>query len=184
MKPIVLDRDGVINVDSDHYIKSAEEWQPIPGSIEAIAALSQAGFHVFVATNQSGLGRGLFQTKHLEEMNNKLFSLVERAGGKVTHVEFCPHTPMDNCECRKPKTGLLTQIEQKFLCSLVNSYFVGDSVRDIQAALSYGCKPVLVKTGKGKVAVNTLSDLGLSGFLVFEDLAAAADHIIGAETNE
>lgn len=181
MKPIVLDRDGVINIDSDDYVKSAEEWLPIPGSIKAIAALSRAGFDIFIATNQSGLGRGLYSPLSLEQMHSKFLTLVEEAGGKIGGIVFCPHTPEDNCECRKPKTGLLKEIESKFACRLANAFFVGDSTRDIQAALAYGCKPVLVKTGKGRQSIVKLNELGIIDFLVFDDLASAARFIINAE---
>lgn len=178
MKPIVLDRDGVINLDSDAYIKSADEWIPIPGSIEAIAILSRAGFDVFIATNQSGIGRGLFTHQTLQEMHEKLSLLVTRAGGSIAGIFFCPHSPENDCNCRKPRTGLLRQIEEKFSCNLADAYFIGDSVRDIQAAVSFGCKPVLVKTGKGERSIPKLHDLGLDSFLVFEDLAAAAQCIV------
>jgi D-glycero-D-manno-heptose 1,7-bisphosphate phosphatase len=184
MKPIVLDRDGVINVDSDDYVKTAAEWVPIPGSIEAIAKLSQAGYDVFVATNQSGLGRELFTLQDLTEMHEKFLQLVTRSGGKVTAVCYCPHTPSDNCDCRKPKTGLLAQIEADHGCNLAGAYFIGDSVRDIQAGASFGCKPILVKTGKGEMAVSTLAKLGLSDFLVFNDLADAVAFITSTDANE
>lgn len=180
MKPIVLDRDGVINVDSADYIKSAEEWIPIPQSIEAIALLSRAGFDVFIATNQSGVGRALFTLQELNAMHEKFLQQVEAAGGAVAGIAYCPHTPADNCDCRKPKTGLLTQIEERFSCDLKDAYFIGDSVRDIQAAISYGCKPALVTTGKGISAVDTLSRLGITDFLLFSDLASAARFIISA----
>jgi D-glycero-D-manno-heptose 1,7-bisphosphate phosphatase len=184
MKPIVLDRDGVINIDSDDYIKSAEEWVPIAGSIEAIAVLSQAGFDIFVATNQSGVGRGLFTLNDLQKMHAKFTRLVTQAGGKAVEIFYCPHTPLDNCDCRKPKTGLLTQIEANFDCKLNGAYFIGDSVRDIQAAASFGCKPILVKTGKGELAILKLAKLGLSDFMVFDDLASAAIFITNVDANE
>lgn len=180
----MLDRDGVINVDSADYIKSAEEWIPIPQSIEAIAMLSSAGFDVFVATNQSGVGRELFTLQELNAMHDKFLRQVQAAGGSVTGIVYCPHTPTDNCDCRKPKTGLLTQIEERFFCDLSNAYFIGDSARDIQAAISYGCKPALVTTGKGISAIDTLSDLGITDFLVFSDLASAARFIVSAPNDE
>ena len=184
MKPIVLYRDGVINVDSDAYIKSADEWVPIPGSIEAIASLSQAGFDVYVATNQSGLGRALFTKQALDKMHAKFLGLVENAGGKVAGIVFCPHRPEDSCDCRKPKTGLLTQIEKQFSCVLKGAFFIGDSVRDIQSAIDYGCRPILVRTGKGELSIDKLSKLGIMDHLVFDDLECAANFVVGADLHE
>ncbi len=181
MKPIVLDRDGVINIDSDAYIKSVDEWVPIPGSIEAIALLYRAGFQVFVATNQSGLGRQLFSPLDLEQMHSKFLDLVSEAGGKVAGIVFCPHIPEDNCDCRKPETGLLTQIESQFFCNLSNAFFIGDSVRDILAAKNYGCRPVLVKTGKGIQSIDKLNELGITDHLLFDDLRTAAKFIVDTD---
>jgi D-glycero-D-manno-heptose 1,7-bisphosphate phosphatase len=178
MRPIILDRDGVINVDSEAYVKSANEWIPIPGSIEAIARLSHAGFSVFIATNQSGIGRGLFSEHDLALMHEKLRRLVENAGGHVQGICFCPHRPDDNCNCRKPKTGLLTAIENQFNCKLKNAYFIGDSVKDLQAATSHGCKPVLVKTGKGLESVKTLENLNHINYTVYADLNHAVSEIL------
>jgi D-glycero-D-manno-heptose 1,7-bisphosphate phosphatase len=178
MKIAILDRDGVINQDSDVYIKSSEEWIPIDGSIQAIADLCIAGFKVVVATNQSGLGRKLFSNEDLTSIHSKLRQLVERAGGQISGIFYCPHLPSDNCNCRKPKTGLLKKIEHEFQCSLKASPFIGDSVRDIQAALSHGCRPMVVKTGNGKSTLAELKRLGVNDFVVFENLAEAADSII------
>ena len=178
MKIVILDRDGVINQDSDAYIKSPEEWIPIDGSIQAIADLCIAGFKVVVATNQSGLGRKLFSNDDLTSMHSKLRELVEHANGKISGIFYCPHLPSDHCNCRKPKTGLLEKIEQDLRCSLKASPFIGDSVRDIQAALNHGCKPVLVKTGNGNNAFTELKALGVNDFDVFSNLAEAAESII------
>lgn len=184
MKPIVLDRDGVINIDSDTYIKSADEWIPIPGSIEAIASLSRAGFDVYIATNQSGIGRALFSQQDLDQMHDKLLNQVAQAGGKVKGIAFCPHVPEANCNCRKPKTGLLSQLESLFSCRLKDAFFVGDSVKDIQAAISFGCNPVLVRTGKGEESIAKLINLGITEHKVFDNLDNAAKYIIGASQHE
>jgi len=176
---VILDRDGVINEDSDDYIKSVDEWIPLPGSIDAIAKLSRAGFDVVVATNQSGLGRGLFTLDDLEAMHQKLVGLVEDAGGRIAGIFYCPHVPEDDCDCRKPKPGLIDAIAEVMGEAVVGCPIVGDSLRDLQAGTARGCKPILVTTGKG---AQTLTKLGAdpicSATIVVADLAAAADHII------
>ena len=149
-KLIILDRDGVINQDSDDYVKSLEEWIPIGGSCEAIADLSKAGYTIAVATNQSGLARGYFSVDVLEAMHGRMNALVEEAGGKITTIKYCPHGPEDACDCRKPLPGLVNQIEAELGISANGAYFIGDSLRDLQAGLTKGCKPVLVMTGKGE----------------------------------
>jgi D-glycero-D-manno-heptose 1,7-bisphosphate phosphatase len=177
MKLIILDRDGVINEDSDQYIKNENEWVALPGSIEAIAALSLAGFKVYIATNQSGLGRGLFTENDLKAMHDKLQRLVTERGGSIAGIFYCPHTPDEGCDCRKPETGLLLQIQDSVGRSLVGAPMIGDSLRDLQAGVTVGCKPVLVKTGKGKRTWRQIvdSDLPLKSDLqVFETLADAA----------
>ena len=179
MKIIVLDRDGVINRDSDDYIKSAEELVPINGSIEAIAKLSNAGFTVTVATNQSGLARGLFDEEKLSEMHHLLCSMVEAAGGSIDGIFYCPHHPDDGCACRKPKTGLLEQIEREFGCRLKGCYFVGDSLKDIQAARAFECQPILVRTGKGQITEQALLQEGVNDVRVFDSLADAVPSILG-----
>ena len=170
---IILDRDGVINEDSDNYIKSVEEWIPISGSIEAIALLSNAGFRIAVATNQSGLGRGLFELDDLEAMHEKLCTLVEEAEGHIDGIFYCPHTPDENCSCRKPATGLLDAIEDELGLPVKEAWFVGDAMRDLIAAVDKQCVPVLVKTGKGKKTLRELEssdkDL-LTKTRVFQDL--------------
>ena len=148
MKLLILDRDGVINEDSDEFIKNADEWIPIPGSIDAIAKLSKQ-FTVYIATNQSGLGRGLFKLPQLEAMHEKLNNLVQSRGGRIEEIFYCPHRPEDNCACRKPKPGLLLQIARHAGCSLESVPVVGDSLRDLEAAIAVGAKPILVMTGKG-----------------------------------
>ena len=179
----MLDRDGVINRDSDSFIKSPDEFRPLPGSIEAIADLSLAGYRVAVATNQSGLARGLFDEATLAAIHNKLTRLVEGQGGKIDGIFICPHGPGENCRCRKPATGLLEQVEAAFGCKLRDCWFVGDSLRDLLAARSHGCRPVLVRTGNGSRTENLLENNGLSTALVFDDLRLAASTLLrGAAT--
>ena len=149
MPLLILDRDGVINHDSDQYIRELADWIPIPGSIEAIVALSQAGYRVAIATNQSGLSRGYFTLDTLEEIHAELYRQVEEAGGSIAGIFYCPHLPGEGCSCRKPGTGLLQAIERELGESAANAFFVGDSFKDLQAAQAYGCQPILVRTGKG-----------------------------------
>jgi D-glycero-D-manno-heptose 1,7-bisphosphate phosphatase len=146
---IILDRDGVINHDSDNYIKSVEEWQPIEKSCEAIAKLTQANYQVAVATNQSGLARGYFNEETLSKMHDKMCALIRQAGGEISTIKYCPHGPNVQCDCRKPKAGLIDQIELELNVSAKGAYFVGDSLSDLQAATKKKCIPILVKTGKG-----------------------------------
>lgn len=157
MKTIILDRDGVINQDSDAYIKSPEEWVPIPGSLEAIAKLSQAGYHILVATNQSGVSRGLFDAEVLAAIHNKMENAIQSQGGKLDGIYYCPHTPDENCSCRKPKPGLLLKIQEDLNLDLHQTIMVGDSLKDLQAAVAVGAKPVLVLTGKGTKTVQQLA---------------------------
>ena len=176
-KLIILDRDGVINEDSDNYIKSVDEWQPLPGSIEAIARLQKAGFTVAVATNQSGIARDYFSVDILNAMHEKMHNLLAEAGGtSVDSIKFCPHGPDDHCLCRKPLPGMVTEILQEQGNTASESWVVGDSLRDLQAGQAAGCKVGLVKTGKG---MRTLSKgEGLDNVPVFENLAAFTDFII------
>ncbi len=181
MKLVILDRDGVINEDSDEYVKSADEWQAIAGSCEAIAHLHQAGWTVAVATNQSGLGRGLFDLDDLEAMHAKMSELVEAAGGVIAGVFYCPHTPDEGCDCRKPRTGLIGAIEHELATSASGAFFVGDSLKDLQAGHTKGCQPLLVKTGKGKRTLASLAGKPQPEFKnlpVFDNLAAAAQYIL------
>lgn len=156
---IILDRDGVINRDSENFIKSADEWIPIEGSIEAIAGLSRRGYRIVVITNQSGVGRGLFDLNALNAMHEKMLSLVQQAGGNLEGVFYCPHAPEDNCTCRKPQITLFNEVEEKFGISLAGAHAVGDSRRDLEAAIRKQCKPVLVLTGKGKKTQAQLNSL-------------------------
>jgi D-glycero-D-manno-heptose 1,7-bisphosphate phosphatase len=149
MKLIILDRDGTINHDSDDFIKSPEEWRPLPGALEAIARLNHAGWRVVVASNQSGLGRGLFDLATLNAVHTKMFKLLAAVGGKIDAVFYCPHTPQDQCACRKPQAGLFQQIEERFSVDMAGVHAVGDSLRDAQAAAAVGCPTHLVLTGKG-----------------------------------
>ena len=176
MKLIVLDRDGVINHDSDEFIKSPDEWKPIPGSLEAIARLTQLGYHVVVATNQSGVGRGLFDMDTLNAIHDKMSKSVAHAGGRIDAVFFCPHTNGDECECRKPKAGMLIDIANRFNTDPEGLPVVGDALRDLQAAVAVGAQPILVLTGKGK---KTQADPNLpKNTRIFANLAAVAESFI------
>lgn len=179
MKIIVLDRDGVINHDSDNYIKSVEEFIPIDHSISAIVRLCEAGFKVVVATNQSGLARNYFDDERLSEMHHLLCTIVEKAGGVIDGIFYCPHHPNDGCSCRKPGTGLLQQIEKEFACKLQGCYFVGDSLQDIEAARAFGCNPILVRTGKGLITEQLLNESNDFSVPTDDDLSAAVSRILG-----
>jgi D-glycero-D-manno-heptose 1,7-bisphosphate phosphatase len=179
LKLIVLDRDGVINHDSDQFIKSPEEWRALPGSLEAIARLNQAGYRVVVATNQSGVGRGLFGMTTLTEIHEKMFKALAQAGGRIDAVFYCPHAADSNCDCRKPKPGMLEQIGSRFGVDMKDVPAIGDGLRDLQAAHAVGARPVLVMTGKGE---RTLSaDKLPPGTAVFPDLAFAVTAILAGE---
>jgi D-glycero-D-manno-heptose 1,7-bisphosphate phosphatase len=175
-KLIILDRDGVINFDSAQFIKSPTEWKPLPGSIDAIARLNQAGYRVVVATNQSGIGRGLFDMATLAAINDKMVEMVFRQGGRIDAIFFCPHTADDKCHCRKPNTGMFEDIAARFKVGLEGVPTIGDSLRDLQAGVKVGCLPMLVLTGKGK---KTKEAGGLpKGTKVFNDLADAVRHLV------
>ena len=178
MKLLILDRDGVINEDSDAYIKSLAEWIPIPGSIEAIARLSRAGWTVAVATNQSGLARGYYDEATLEAMHARLRQLVAGQGGEVGLIVHCPHGPDDGCACRKPLPGLLEQIAAHYDVALDGVWFVGDSPGDISAARAVACQPVLVRSGKGE---RTLAAGVPEDVKIFDNLAALAAHLLAEE---
>ena len=176
MKLIILDRDGVINFDSDQFIKSPDEWKPIPGSLEAIARLSREGWRVVVATNQSGLARGLFEMATLNAIHAKMHKAVGQAGGRIEAVFYCPHSAEMECSCRKPKPGLFEEIATRYGRDLRDVPAVGDSLRDLLAAASVGARPLLVKTGKGK---KTLAAGGLpEDTPVFDDLRAAVEYLL------
>ncbi len=176
MKLVILDRDGVINKDSDAYIKHPDEWIPIAGSLDAIARLNHAGYRVVVATNQSGLGRGLFNIDQLNAIHQKMFDLLSQQGGHIDSIFFCPHRPDENCSCRKPEPGLLLEIASRLDIDLSEAVFIGDSLKDIQAARSAGAKYALVLTGNGKATSSQLKDS--DNIPVYTDLAAAADALI------
>lgn len=175
MKLVILDRDGVINHDSEQFIKSPEEWKPIPGSLEGIARLNQWGYRVLVATNQSGVGRGLFDMDTLNAIHEKMHKAVMQAGGRIDAVFFCPHAAEEKCNCRKPKPGLMRQIAERYNTDLTGVPSVGDSLRDLQAAVAVGAQPYLVLTGKGE---KTRKDADLpAGTLIFPTLGAFAAHL-------
>jgi D-glycero-D-manno-heptose 1,7-bisphosphate phosphatase len=175
MKLVILDRDGTINHDSDDYIKSPKEWRPIEGSLEGIARLAQAGYRIVVATNQSGIARGLFDTATLIAIHDTLQRAAAQAGGRVDAFFFCPHAADSACACRKPQPGMLLEVARRFNIALKDTYMVGDALRDAQAAAAAGARPVLVLTGHGRRAQ---SEGGLPpGTAVFENLAAFARHL-------
>ena len=176
MKLVILDRDGVINYDSDQYIKSPGEWKPMPGSLEAIAKLTQAGYKVVIASNQSGIDRGLFDMDTLNAIHDKMHRAVQSLGGRIDAVFYCPHTSESKCSCRKPKPGMFLRIGACFNTDLSEAFVIGDSLRDLQPAASVGARPVLVLTGKGGVT-QAEGDLP-EGTLIFSDLAAAVEHIL------
>lgn len=176
MKLVILDRDGVINEDSEAFIKSPLEWRPIPGSLEAIAQLNQNGYRVVVATNQSGIGRSLFDMQALNAIHTKMHRALASVGARIEAIFVCPHTAADHCDCRKPKPGLLHQIANRFGMDLAGTPVVGDSERDLAAGAALGCRVILVQTGKG---AQTLARGNLpSGTTVFANLAGAVDHLL------
>lgn len=176
-KIIVLDRDGVINYDSDDYIKSADEWRPLPGSVEAIARLCAAGYRVAVISNQSGIGRGLLDVAALERIHAKMVAHVAAAGGRLDGIYYCPHTPDDSCECRKPKPGLLRELVADVgLTSLEGVPFIGDKASDLELALAVGARGILVRSGKGTEAAAALGEA--AEVEIYDDLAAAVDALL------
>lgn len=179
MRLIILGRDGVINEDSDTHIKSPAEWVPLPGSLEAIARLNHEGWRVVVATNQSGLARGLFDIDALMRIHEKMQRAVAQYGGAIDAVFFCPHGPEDHCRCRKPKPGLLEDIGMRLRVDLRGVPTVGDSRQDLEAAVQVGALPILVRTGKGQQTI--AHGTGLLDVPVFDDLAAVADALLDGE---
>ncbi len=176
MKLVILDRDGVINVDSDAFIKSPDEWKPIAGSLEAIAKLNHSGYRVVVCSNQSGIGRGLLDMAALNAINDKMYRALAQLSGRIDALFYCPHPAEANCACRKPKPGMFEDIAQRFNTDLTGVPSVGDSLRDLQASAVVGCQPILVLTGKGK---KTQAAGGLPEHTrVYEDLATAVRAII------
>lgn len=181
MKLVILDRDGTINHEREDYIKSADEWVPLPGALEAIARLNHAGWHVVVATNQSGIGRGLFDMAAMNAMHAKMHQMLARQGGRVDAVFFCPHTPEDLCTCRKPQPGLFKMIGERFNVALEKVPMVGDLPRDVLAAQSVGCEPHLVRTGQA--ASMTEPELvalrkQVPDLTIHPDLSSFADFVI------
>jgi D-glycero-D-manno-heptose 1,7-bisphosphate phosphatase len=187
IKIIILDRDGTINEDRDDYVKSPEEWEPIPGALEAIARLNHAGWHTVVASNQSGIGRGLFDMAALNAMHLKMHQLLAKQGGRIDAVFFCPHTPDDNCDCRKPLPGLFKQIGERYGVDLEDVPVVGDVLRDLQAGAAAGCVPHLVRTGKAaRMSEDEIDALcaQVPGTTVHADLNAFADWLIRHERED
>jgi D-glycero-D-manno-heptose 1,7-bisphosphate phosphatase len=183
MKLCILDRDGTINEDSEEFVKSPAEWQPLPGALEAIARINHAGWHVVVVTNQSGLGRGLFDVSSLNAMHAKMHDMLAAVGGRIDAIFYCPHTPEDNCNCRKPKSGLYEQIAERYGLDLRGMPTVGDSVRDLVAGTAVGCVPHLVLTGKAAIHRGQELPAGFpEGTLVHEDLAAFAQHLVSQDS--
>ena len=175
-KLVILDRDGVINYDSDEYVKSVDEWIELPGSMQALAKLTKAGYKIAVATNQSGISRGYFSEETLTAMHKKMEDLATAAGAKFDYIAYCPHGPDDNCDCRKPLPGLIDQIESALNVSAKDSFMVGDSLRDLQAGQAKGMKAVLVLTGKGQRTQD--KGIGLEGVPTFKDLNDFVDHLL------
>ncbi len=177
-KYVLLDRDGVINYDSELYIKSPDEWIPYPGSLEAIAQLTDESFNIVVITNQSGVGQGLYDLSTLEKIHYKMNTLVEQSGGKIHSILYCPHHPNAGCDCRKPKPGLLHQLADQCKIDFTRTYFVGDALRDIEASLAVNAQPILVKTGKGSRTLSENPDLTTP---IFNDLYDATQFILSQQ---
>jgi D-glycero-D-manno-heptose 1,7-bisphosphate phosphatase len=187
MKLVILDRDGTINEDRDDYVKSAAEWVPIPGALEAIARLNHAGWHTVIATNQAGLGRGLFDMVTLNAIHGRMNRELATFGGRIDAVFFCPHKPEDGCTCRKPLPGLLTTIGERYGVDLHETYMVGDSLRDLQAGVAVGCAPHLVRTGKGaRLDAAALRALAaeIPHAVVHADLAEFAHQLVQRERHQ
>ena len=185
MKLVILDRDGVINIDSVNFIKNPNEWIAIPSSLDAIAFLNQSGFRVALATNQSGIARGLFDMVTLNSIHDKMHRALALVGGRIDALFYCPHAADDHCNCRKPKTGMIEDIGRRFSIELNKIYGIGDAYRDLQAFADAGCKPILVRTGKGEetLAQAYNADKPLpKNTLVFADLNEAVQHIIAEES--
>ncbi len=177
MKLIILDQNGVINQCSHTFIKSPDEWKPIPGSLEAIARLTHLGYRVVIASNQSGIGRGLVDMNTFTAINDKMYKAVNQAGGHIDAIFFCPHTIVDECTCRKPKIGMIDEITQRYCVDIKNVSMIGDSLKDLQAAATVGASPILVLTGKGKKTQS--EEILPAGTLVFDNLTKAVDALVG-----
>lgn len=174
---VMIDRDGVINEDSTEFVKSVAEWRPIAGSLEAIAALHRAGWRVAVVTNQSGVGRGLYDAATLARIHEHMRERVRAAGGELAGVYYCPHVPEDHCACRKPQPGMFRQLERELGVAVAGAPYIGDRLSDVEAAEAVGARPLLVRTGSGAA---TEALLGPRRVAVFDDLAAAARSLLGA----
>jgi D-glycero-D-manno-heptose 1,7-bisphosphate phosphatase len=179
VKAVILDRDGVVNHDSEQFIKSPDEWKPIPGSLEAIARLNRAGYRVIVATNQSGIGRGLFDAETLVRIHEKMHKALAQVGGRIDAVFYCPHSAEADCACRKPRPGMLLEIGRRFNLDLTGVPCVGDSQRDLEAAVAVGALPILVLTGKGERT--HAKGLMPPGTLVFPDLAFTVSALLAGQ---
>jgi D-glycero-D-manno-heptose 1,7-bisphosphate phosphatase len=181
-KLIILDRDGVINFDQESFIKSPAEWVPIKGSLEAIARLNQADYRVVIATNQSGISRGIYDISTLNAINQKMHAAALAVGAEIDSIFFCPHSASDNCDCRKPRAGMFHAIAKRYDVKLKGVPSVGDSLRDLQASFISGCTPYLALSGKGKA---TLEKGGLPpGTMAYSDLAAVVDHLLNVADND
>ena len=181
---IILDRDGVINHNRRDHVKSPEEWEALPGSIDAVARLCRAGYRVAIATNQSGVARGLFSINTLNRIHRKMLDQLQPAGGEIAAIFFCPHISADNCDCRKPNPGMFLEIADRLKCDLRKTFALGDSLRDLQAAQRAGAKPVLVESGDGMQTVRALTELknaALKDVPVYKNLAAFTDHLLAAK---
>ncbi|NOZ11955.1 MAG: D-glycero-beta-D-manno-heptose 1,7-bisphosphate 7-phosphatase [Gammaproteobacteria bacterium] len=178
MRLVILDRDGVINEDSDDFIKSPEEWLPIPGSLEAITRLCREDYRVVLATNQSGIARGLFDMDTLNQIHLRMLDQIRQKGGEIDAIFFCPHGPDDHCDCRKPKAGMFRDIADRLHINMTGVPAVGDSLRDIQAARAVNALPVLVRTGKGQKTLDNMSKHEAKGVVVFEDLYGFSEALL------
>jgi len=172
---VMVDRDGVINEDSDAYIKSVAEWRPIAGSLEAIGALTRGGYRVAVVTNQSGVGRGLLDEAALAAIHEHMLAAVRAAGGELAGIYYCPHTPDANCDCRKPRPGLFKKLESELGLSVRDAPYIGDKLSDVEAAEAVGARPILVRTGRGLAAERKAVARGVA---VFDDLSSAASSLL------
>jgi D-glycero-D-manno-heptose 1,7-bisphosphate phosphatase len=173
---IILDRDGVINYDSDFYIKSPDEFHTVPGSLEAIAKLNKAGYQVLVATNQSGIARGLYTVEMLEKIHAKLHSQLAEVGGKIQEIFYCPHHPDEDCPCRKPKPGMFHQIQEKYALDFSETYFIGDTITDVHVANAVGCKPMLILSIKGQKTLEKHPEV--AKYPHYANLAEAVESIL------
>jgi len=181
MKLIILDRDGVINEDSDEFIKSPEEWIPIPGSLKAISRLYRNGYRVVVISNQSGIARGLFDVDELNRIHSKMIHEVQEKGGQIDSILFCPHGPNDGCNCRKPRSGMFEELAERLQIKLNGVISIGDTERDIVAARGAEARPVLVRSGKGERTLASADPANLEGVPVYDNLEAVVHALLQGE---